>query len=117
MNTQAKDLFTLSEFLIVLIDEYRHEVSESIKAMGSFNISKDEFRNESFKMNVAAFTLGYLGQVKEIADKGDFKTTANFIRFQKHQLEKKAGDENDPLRVAQDATIRTLTNIIKLYLN
>ena len=111
MNAQAKDLFTLSEFLIVLIDEYRHEVSESIKAMGSFNISKDDFRNESFKMNVAAFTLGYLGQVKEMADKGDFKTTANFIRFQKHQLER------DPLRVAQDATIRTLTNIINLYLN
>ena len=108
---------TLTGYIDTLIGEYREAISSAIREIENFNISPADFRKESFNLNVAAFTLGYLNKIKEVSDNSDYKTTENFIRFHKHQLEIKATDEVDAIKVAQNATISALSTIIALYLD
>lgn len=108
---------TLTGYIETLIGEYREVISSAIREMEKFNISPEDFRKESFNLNVAAFTLGYLNRIKEVSEKSDYKTTENYIRFHKYQLETKATYESDAIKVAQNATISALTTIIDLYLD
>lgn len=118
MNSNETKLHALRNYLDTLIGEYREAITAAIQKMGKFNISEDDFRKVSFSLNVAAFTLGYLSQAKEMSEKSDYKSTENFIRFHKHQLETKTtGCEDDAIKVAQNATISALSTIIDLYLD
>lgn len=106
---------TLTGYIEMLTDEYQEAISSAIREMEKFNISPEDFRKESFNLNVAAFTLGYLNRIKEVSEKSNYKTTENYIRFLKYQLETKATHESDAINVAQNATISALSRIIDHY--
>lgn len=116
MTPNEIKLQDIRDYIDTLIGEYREAISSSVHEMEKFNISPKDFRKESVNLNVAAFTLGYLNLVKEVAEKSDYKTTENYIRFHKHQLETKATGEDDTITIAQNATISALSTIISLYL-
>lgn len=117
MTPNEIKLQDLRNYLDSLIGEYREAITSSLRAMEKFNISPDEFHKESVNLNVAAFTLGYLNQAKEVSEKSDYKTAENYIRFQKHQLEAKAIGEDGVISLAQNATISALSTIITLHLD
>lgn len=106
---------TLTGYIETLIGEYREVISSAICKMENFNISPADFHKTSFNLNVAAFTLGYLNKIKEVSEKSDYKTTENYIRFHKHQLETKTIGEIGAIKVAQNTTISALSHIIDLY--
>lgn len=117
MTSNETKLKVLREYLDTLIGEYREAITSAIRNMEKFNISPKDFRQESVNLNVAAFTLGYLNQAKEVSETSDYKTTENYIRFHKHQLEIKASGEPDAITLAQNATISALSTIIALNLD
>ena len=108
---------TFIAYIETLIGEYRDAISLAVHEMEKFNISQADFRKESFSLNIAAFTLGYLNVIKQVSEKADYKTTENYIRFLKHQLETRSGEESDLIKLAQNATISALSTIITLYLD
>lgn len=115
MTSNETKLKDLREYLDTLIGEYREAITSAIREMEKFNISPDDFRKESVNLNIAAFTLGYLNLAKEVSEKSDYKTTENYIRFHKHQIETKAICEAGVITLAQNATISALSTIITLY--
>ena len=118
MTSNETKLKNLREYLDSLISECRDAITSAIRKMEMFNISPEDFRKESVNLNVAAFTLGYLNQAKEVSENSDYKTTENFIRFHRHQLETKADINQDAaITLAQNATISALSTIIDLYLD
>ena len=117
MTPNETKLQNLRNYLDTLIGEYREAISSSVREMEKFNISPEDFRKESVSLNVAAFTLGYLNLAKEVSEKSDYKTTENYIRFHKHQIETKAIGEAGVITLAQNATISALSTIITLYLD
>ena len=117
MTSNETKLQDLRDYLDTLIGEYREAITSSLRAMEQFNISPEDFRKESVNLNVAAFTLGYLNQAKEVSEKSNYKTAENYIRFHKHQLETKAIGEAGVITLAQNATISALSTIIDLYLD
>lgn len=117
MTPNETKLQNLRNYLDTLIGEYRVAISSSVREMEKFNISPEDFRKESVSLNVAAFTLGYLNLAKEVSEKSDYKTTENYIRFHKHQIETKAIGEAGVITLAQNATISALSTIITLYLD
>ena len=117
MTPDGTKLQNLRNYLDTLIGEYHEAITSAIREMEKFNISPNDFHKESVNLNVAAFTLGYLNQVKEVSEKSDYKTTENFIRFHKHQLENKTNGEHGAITLAENATISALTAIINLYLD
>lgn len=117
MTSNETKLQNLRDYLDTLIGEYREAISSAIRAMEKFNITPEDFRKESVNLNVAAFTLGYLNQAKEVSEKSDYKTAENHIRFHKHQLVTKAIGEAGVITLAQNATISALSTIIDLYLD
>lgn len=117
MTSNETKLQNLRDYLDTLIGEYQEAITSSLRAMEQFNISPEDFRKESVNLNVAAFTLGYLNQAKEVSEKSNYKTAENYIRFHKHQLETKAIGEAGVITLAQNATISALSTIIDLYLD
>ncbi len=117
MTPNEIKLQNLRDYLDTLIGEYREAVTSAIRAMEKFSITPNDYREESVNLNVAAFTLSYLNQAKEVSEKTDYKTTENYIRFHKYQLETKASGEPDAITLAQNATISALSTIIDLYLD
>lgn len=117
MTPDGTKLQNLRNYLDTLIGEYREAITSAIREMEKFNISSHDFHKESVNLNVAAFSLGYLNQAKEVSENSDYKTTENFIRFHKHQLEIKADNEDGVIALAQNATISALSTIINLHLD
>lgn len=107
-----KDLIA---YIDSLVKECREEVSSAIREMEKFHISPIDFRKEAFKLNLAAFTLGYLDRIKEVSQKYNYKTTGLYILFIKHQIETKASNELDLLKSARKPIIAVLSHIIDLY--
>lgn len=118
MNTNKIKLEELKEHLDTLIRSYQETTSSSLRRMENFNISDEDFLKESQNFNVAAFTLGYLNKVKEVAQQSDFKTAEMYIRFHKYQMETKSMPrEQSYLKDAQKSTISVLSGIIGRYLD
>lgn len=117
MTSNETKLQDLRKHLDALISEHREAISSAVHNMEQFNIAPEDFCKESVNLNIAAFTLSYLNLAKEVSEKSDYKTTENYIRFHKHQLETKATEEADVITLAQNATISALSTIIDLYLD
>lgn len=109
MEQQQKDIKTI---LRNLIGGYEMRMSESLRRMEYFNITKEEYHEAALNLNIASFTLSYLYRAMSIAEGADDKTIENFIRLHKYQLETKASGESDVIKLVQDDTISCLCHII-----
>lgn len=117
MASKEIKLRNLNGYLKTLIEVCHETISDAIVEMEKFNITPIDFRKESTNLNVSAFILSYLNRIKEISEKSDYKTTADFIRFHKYQLETKAIGNDNAVEIAHKKTISVLSSIIHLYLD
>ncbi len=117
MTTNEINFNYLKEHIDSLIGKNREDVSSALSEMEKFNISEEDFMLESFNLNVAALTLGYLNKIKEVVETSDYKTNENYIRFHKHQIETKTDILGNPDKTPLHFVHLTLSNIIDLYLD
>ena len=115
MKSRKSTLTAISLHLGTLIAEYDLTISSALREMERFEVSSETFCRNSAIVCVASFAISYLRRVKKMADETDYKTTENFIRFHKHQLEAKATDGTDTLHFAQNNVIMMFGKLIDLF--
>ena len=88
---------------------------KALRESERLNISQEDFRRLSFSMNTASFTLIDLKHIKKVEENFDYKTTENYIRFQKQQLESlSTGIEDYTIGYAQSAVISVLSTLMDM---